>query len=93
VILTWKTESEIDNAGFNIYRADAEDGEYVKINASLIPAKGTTTEGANYQYIDKTPATGKAYYYKLEDVDMSGSATLHGPVSAGTWSLLSLIKR
>ena len=30
IILKWNTASEIDNAGFNIYRADAEDGEYVR---------------------------------------------------------------
>ena len=28
--LGWVTESEIDNSGFNIWRADAVDGEYVK---------------------------------------------------------------
>ncbi len=72
---------------------NAEDGEYVKINASLIPAKGSTTEGASYRYIDQTAKRGTTYYYKLEDVDMSGSATMHGPVSAGTWSLLSLFKK
>ena len=81
VILTWKTESEIDNAGFNIYRAETEDGEYVKINASLIPAKGSTTEGASYRYVDQTAKRGTTYYYKLEDVDMSGNATMHGPAA------------
>jgi hypothetical protein len=30
VILDWTTESEIDSAGFNIYRAEAEDGPYTK---------------------------------------------------------------
>ncbi|MCX5887216.1 MAG: hypothetical protein NT096_15115 [Proteobacteria bacterium] len=43
VILEWTTESEIDNAGFNLYRADAEEGEYVKLNESLIPAQGSPT--------------------------------------------------
>jgi hypothetical protein len=90
VILTWKTESEVNNAGFNIYRAESEAGEYVKINSSLIPAKGSTTGGANYRYIDQTANRGTTYYYKLEDVDMSGNATMHGPVSANTWSLFSL---
>ncbi len=80
VVLTWKTESEVNNAGFNIYRAEAEDGEYVKINSSLIPANGSTTEGASYRYIDQTAKRGTTYYYKLEDVDMSGNATMHGPV-------------
>jgi hypothetical protein len=93
VILTWKTESEVNNAGFNIYRAETEAGEYVKINSSLIPAKGSTTEGVNYRYIDQTAKRGTTYYYKLEDVDMSGNATMHGPVSASTWSLFSLFKK
>ena len=34
VILEWTTESEIDNAGFNLYRSKSEDGEYIKINTS-----------------------------------------------------------
>jgi len=93
VILTWKTESEVNNAGFNIYCAESEAGEYVKINSSLIPAKGSTTEGANYRYIDQTAKRGTTYYYKLEDVDMSGNATMHGPVSASTWSLFSLFRK
>ena len=47
VRISWTTAAEIDNAGFNIYRA-AEGGGYVKINASLIPAEGSPTVGASY---------------------------------------------
>jgi len=93
VVLTWKTESEVNNAGFNIYRAETEDGDYVKINASLIPANGSTTEGASYRYIDQTAKRGTTYYYKLEDVDMSGNTSIHGPASASTWSLFSLFRK
>ena len=46
VILNWSTESEIDNAGFNLYRSEPEDGELPKINSSLIPANGSSTQGA-----------------------------------------------
>jgi hypothetical protein len=81
VILEWTTESEIDNAGFNIYRAEAEDGEYVKINDTLIPAQGSPTQGANYQFIDENVKNRTTYYYKLEDIDLSGKSTMHGPVS------------
>ena len=52
VILEWKTESEIDNAGFNLYRSESENGEYMKINTSLIPAQGSSTQGASYEFID-----------------------------------------
>jgi hypothetical protein len=82
IILEWITESEIDNAGFNIYRSEPENGDYVKINDSLIAAEGSPTQGATYQFIDKDVKNRKAYYYKLEDIDLNGKSTIHGPVSA-----------
>jgi hypothetical protein len=82
IILTWTTESEIDNAGFNIYRAESENGQYVKINTSVIPAKGAVTQGASYEIIDKDVKNRKTYYYKLEDIDLNGTSNMHGPVSA-----------
>jgi hypothetical protein len=83
VILKWVTESEIDNAGFNIYRATSENGEYIKINdSSLIPTEGFSTQGATYEYVDKDVKNRKTYYYKLEDIDLSGTSTFHGPIFA-----------
>ena len=82
IILTWSTESEINNAGFNIYRAAAEGGEFFKISTALIPAKGTSTKGAAYEFIDTDVKNRKTYWYKLEDMDLNGTATMHGPVSA-----------
>jgi len=78
VTLTWETATEVDNAGFNIYRSRLRDGEYKKINDTLIPAKGDATTGASYRYEDAPPARG-TFYYKLEDVDTSGISTMHGP--------------
>ena len=52
------------------------------INTSLIPAKGTSTEGATYEFIDKDVKNRKTYYYKLEDIDLNGKSTMHGTVSA-----------
>jgi len=82
VILQWNTESETNNAGFNIYRAAAASGEYFKINTSLITANGSATQSAAYQFIDKAVKNSNTYYYKLEDIDLNGKATMHGPVSA-----------
>ena len=82
VIIQWNTEAEIDNAGFNIYRATAEDGEYEKINDALIAAEGSPTQGASYEFIDSGLRNGKTYYYKLEDIDNNGISTFHGPVKA-----------
>lgn len=82
VTITWVTESEIDNVGFNLYRAESTDGDYIKINDSLIPAEGSPSEGAVYTFVDDDVKNRKTYYYKLEDVDLAGTSTLHGPVSA-----------
>jgi hypothetical protein len=82
VVLRWLTESEIKNTGFNIYRSNSENGEYIKINSSLIPANGSTTQGASYKFIDTNVQNRKMYYYKLEDIDLSGKSTMHGPVNA-----------
>jgi len=82
VIVKWTTESEIDNAGFNLYRAESETGAYTKINNVLISAKGSSTQGASYEFVDKAVQNRKTYYYNLEDIDLSGKSTIHGPVSA-----------
>ena len=82
VVLKWNTESETDNAGFNLYRSTSEDGEYIKINDSLISAQGSSSQGASYEFIDKNVKNRKTYYYKLEDIDLNGTATMYEPVSA-----------
>jgi len=82
VTVQWVTESEIDNAGFNLYRSTSENGEYTKINVTLIPAGGSATQGASYEFVDKDVKNREMYYYKLEDVDINGQSTFHGPVSA-----------
>ncbi len=91
-VITWTTKSEIDNAGFNIYRAESEDGEYVKINDNLIPAAGSPTESASYKFVDGDVNNRKTYYYKLEDIDLNGVSTMHGPVSATPRLIYGIIK-
>jgi hypothetical protein len=90
VIIQWSTEAETDNAGFNLYRSEAEDGEYIKINNSLIPAQGSPTQGASYEFVDTAVKNRKTYYYKLEDIDLSGNSTFHGAVSATPRLILGL---
>ena len=76
VTLAWETASEIDNAGFHIWRSDSEDGEYVRITDALISAQGDSVTGASYVYED-LDASGTGYSYKLEDIDYSGVSTFH----------------
>jgi probable HAF family extracellular repeat protein len=82
IVISWFTESETDNAGFNIYRAKSENGDYVKLTREIIPTKGFATQGASYEFTDTHVQNRKTYYYKLEDIDNSGISTFHGPASA-----------
>jgi hypothetical protein len=81
VVLNWTTETEVDNAGFNIYSSESKDGEYTKINDELIAAQGYSTKGTAYAFIDSGLRNGRTYYYQLEDIDLNGISTMHGPVS------------
>lgn len=78
VTLHWETASELNNAGFNIYRSRFKDGNDKKLNKALIPSEGKDVDGASYSYEDTPPAKG-TYFYKLEDVDTNGVSTMHGP--------------
>jgi hypothetical protein len=85
ILVTWETVSELDNAGFNLYRAPAPDGERTLVTSVPSAAPGAA-QGASYSYQDTGVAAGQTYWYWLEDVSLGGTATLHGPVSAAIQS-------
>lgn len=82
VLLEWETAAEMDCAGFNLWRCETKEGQYKKINKELIPTRGGGSWGALYDFSDDRVASGRTYFYKLEDVTLAGHGTLHGPVSA-----------
>jgi GEVED domain len=81
--VTWETASEVDNLGFNLYRAETLAGPYVLLNGSLIPSEVPSSPmGAVYQFVDRSIRPGVTNYYWLEAVDAYGLTTRHGPVHA-----------
>jgi len=76
----WHTGHEIANLGFNIYRATNKGGPYTKINSALIPGLNYSALGKTYSFMDTDVTPGRLYYYKLEDIDVYGKHTFHGPV-------------
>jgi len=81
--ITWETAMELRNWGFNLYRGDAFSGPWTRLNAELIPPQNPgATFGATYEWLDADVTPGATYFYRLEDVDLNGTSTFHGPVSA-----------
>ena len=72
VTIKWSTETEIDNLGFNIYRRETKEGEYIKVNSKLIQSAVTDSFPHDYSYTDDNLKFGQTYYYYIEDVDFSG---------------------
>jgi hypothetical protein len=81
--ILWETASEIDTLGFNLHRSTDPSQVGERLNGDLIPAQGPGGgQGALYTYLDESVTDGTTYFYWLEDVDLYGATTLHGPVSA-----------
>lgn len=70
VILTWAQDDFDTLAGYNVYRCDREDGQYAKLNTSIIPADVKT-------FTDTNVTPGQMYYYNFTVVktDLSESDT------------------
>ena len=78
--LRWKTASEVDNFGFDVYRGDVEDGPFVRLNEAPIPGAGTIDEPQSYVYVDSTIDPRRAYWYYVESISLSGTRERFTPV-------------
>jgi hypothetical protein len=83
VLLRWRTGWEVDNLGFHVYREVG--GEPVRLTPSLIAGSAllvgpnvSLTAGRSYGWFD--PAGMGTDRYWLEDIDLNGQRTMHGPV-------------
>ena len=84
VLAEWQTGYEAHNLGFNLYRDEA--GKRTRINQQLIAGSALTTgnstilqAGQTYSWADNLPTDAAVVTYWLEDIDLSGLATMHGP--------------
>ena len=80
--ISWTTATEIVNAGFNVHRSRSNADPNTCLNAGLIPARGDMLQQVPYSFVDENVTYGVTYYYWVEDVDIFGISSLHGPVSA-----------
>ena len=72
VVVNWTTASEMENAGFYLLRSQNRKTGFVQVTPSLILGAGTTAERQNYTYRDTTVHPNIPYYYRIEEVSLSG---------------------
>ncbi len=87
ISLNWNNNTEIDLAGYNVYRSTTSGSGYVKLDSNLLTSS---------DYTDTNGVSGTTYYYVVTAVDTAGlesvnssevSATPISPAS-GTGSIL-----
>jgi hypothetical protein len=78
ITITWLLAAEIDNLGFNLYRATENDINKAE-KIAFVPSIGGSA-GNLYSYSDTVPLSG-TWYYWLADIDTNGIETFHGPVA------------
>lgn len=82
IVIRWSTETEVNTAGFNVYRSLNEAGPWEQINARLIPGSPDPVLGGSYVFTDTNVVAGVTYWYELEEIELSGQATRLEHISA-----------
>lgn len=81
VKLKWRTETEFDVMGFNVWRGRNKNNINQKVNADLIlVADPGSLNGHRYVLKDLTAKPGKRYFYQLEIVGVNGTLEMSDAV-------------
>ena len=78
--LRWVTRGG-NNMGYDVFRAESENGPFRKLNGQLLPGSGSRyDEITRFEYVDKTIEPGKTYWYYVEAVDLMNQRSRFTPV-------------
>lgn len=76
----WKTASEVDNFGYDVYRGESPEGPFERITREVIEGAGTTDEPTAYEYVDRGIDPYLVYYYYVESISMNGDRERFTPI-------------
>lgn len=76
--LRWQT-TEIDSRGYDVYRAESENGPFTKLTARPIDGRVRGPKG-EFAYVDETIEAGKVYWYYVEVIDVLGERRKFTPL-------------
>ena len=81
VVLSWCTESEIENQGFILERQTVSASIWTEIATFVtdihLLGQGSTARQTNYQWVDTQVNPGETCSYRLCDVNYQGKVTVH----------------
>ena len=70
VELHWRTETEVNNYGFDILRR-AQDDEWITLG--FVDGHGNSNSPKNYYFTDNNPSGGSKFGYRLKQIDNDGT--------------------
>ncbi len=76
----WSTASEVDNFGYDVYRATVEEGPFERITTDPVAGAGTTDVPQRYSYVDTAIDPHQTYYYYVESISFGGVRERFTPV-------------
>ena len=86
VLLSWQTESELENLGFilerrTIGKSESDWSEIASYKTHpALQGHGSTSSGNHYSFKDESIVAGKGYEYRLADVSFDGAVEYHESV-------------
>ena len=79
VHVRWQTTSEVDHAGFRVYRSAGIDGPW-----DLISGEELFVGRSPYDFVDTDVLPDRRYFYEVGAVDVRGHEDRYGPVEVVT---------
>ncbi len=80
-IIEWRTTTEMNLVGFNLYRSIERQTGYEMLNEFIIDAHYGDPEGYVYRWKDRPLDNGTTYWYKLECLFLNGDEIFEAPVN------------
>ena len=74
------TASEVENFGYDVYRATSEAGPFERLTPSPILGAGTTDSASRYEFVDTGIEPTQTYWYYVESISVAGRRERFTPV-------------
>ncbi len=82
VLVEWETGLEINTLGFYLYRSsNGARATASRVTPGLLAARGSSSGGERYSFLDTGATPGSTYTYWLVEVERGGQTSEYGPLT------------